>query len=231
MAAERTPTSTPSIPITTHLLAIYNELRRPIFSGSTIYSVRAAFDRAIGDPTFHQPHAHLSDNNNTTTTTRDNITGKSSPLLWKLYILYELSQYQTQRAKQVFYRAIQACPWSKGLVMLAFTHFNADENRLSHPSTIKTTHQNQKDKQGKERKALLEGITNGNSDNGKNKGMMSFDELRRVYEDSLIDKELRIHVEIGEEVLDHASIAVENERVAGLGQESSSSSEDDYDVQ
>ncbi|PYI11643.1 DUF1740-domain-containing protein, partial [Aspergillus sclerotiicarbonarius CBS 121057] len=104
-------TSTPTqIPITTHLFSIYTELNRPIYAGSTLHSVRAAFEKAIGD----------------TTTSTSTSTAHSSITLWKLYILFELSRNEIQRAKNVFYRGMRACPWSKELIMLAFTHLRAD---------------------------------------------------------------------------------------------------------
>ncbi|OOG00523.1 hypothetical protein ASPCADRAFT_125547, partial [Aspergillus carbonarius ITEM 5010] len=106
-------TTTPTqIPITTHLFSIYTELNRPIYAGSTLHSVRAAFEKAIGE----QP----------TTSTSTSTTAHSSITLWKLYILFELSRNEIQRAKKVFYRGMRACPWSKELIMLAFTHLRAD---------------------------------------------------------------------------------------------------------
>ncbi|RAL03855.1 uncharacterized protein BO80DRAFT_272916 [Aspergillus ibericus CBS 121593] len=107
-------TSTPTqIPITTHLFSIYTELNRPIYAGSTLHSVRAAFEKAIGDTT--------SPSTSTSTS-----TAHSSITLWKLYILFELSRNEIKRAKDVFYRGMRACPWSKELIMLAFTHLRAD---------------------------------------------------------------------------------------------------------
>ncbi|OJJ73338.1 hypothetical protein ASPBRDRAFT_173939 [Aspergillus brasiliensis CBS 101740] len=106
------------VPITTHLFSIYTELNRPTYSGSTMHSVRAAFEKAIGD-TIHQ-------GSNTS-------TGHSSITIWKLYILFELSRNDIQRAKQVFYRGMRACPWSKELIMLAFTHLRADIIREQYP--------------------------------------------------------------------------------------------------
>ncbi|PWY94507.1 DUF1740-domain-containing protein [Aspergillus sclerotioniger CBS 115572] len=102
-------TATPTqIPITTHLFSIYTELNRPIYAGSTLHSVRAAFEKAIGDQSTSISTAH------------------SSITLWKLYILFELSRNEIQRAKKVYYRGMRACPWSKELIMLAFTHLRAD---------------------------------------------------------------------------------------------------------
>ncbi|EHA18387.1 hypothetical protein ASPNIDRAFT_177749 [Aspergillus niger ATCC 1015] len=124
------------VPITTHLFSIYTELNRPTYAGSTMHSVRAAFEKAIGD-TVHQ-------GSNTS-------TGHSSITIWKLYILFELSRNDIQRAKNVFYRGMRACPWSKELIMLAFTHLRADVIREQYPQ-----------------------------DSRKGDGM-GFDELRHVY--------------------------------------------------
>ncbi|PWY64798.1 DUF1740-domain-containing protein [Aspergillus eucalypticola CBS 122712] len=106
------------VPITTHLFSIYTEVNRPTYAGSTMHSVRAAFEKAIGD-TIHQ-------GSNTS-------TGHSSITIWKLYILFELSRNDIQRAKSVFYRGMRACPWSKELIMLAFTHLRADVIRGQYP--------------------------------------------------------------------------------------------------
>lgn len=199
-----------SIPITTHLLAISYEINRPIISGSTIHSVRAAFERAISDPLFQQDHhrTHKSDLFNTTPNVGHN-TGKNSPILWKLYILNELSQSQTQRAKEIYYRAIQACPWSKELIILAFTHFNAESKRLLPDSSNSIPSNDKNGKQGtkKKGKGLLEGLMTNNYKDDRDKGLMSFDELRTVYEDALIDRGLRVLVEIGEDALDQEAEA------------------------
>ena len=46
--------------------------------------------------------------------------GKSSAWLWKQYFLWEQGQGEGGRAKGVFGRAVRACPWVKGIYMLAF---------------------------------------------------------------------------------------------------------------
>ena len=47
--------------------------------------------------------------------------------LWQFYVRYCHSQKQLRsRAKEVFYRAIAACPWSKSLYMEAFTTLLGD---------------------------------------------------------------------------------------------------------
>ncbi|PYH89673.1 DUF1740-domain-containing protein [Aspergillus ellipticus CBS 707.79] len=101
--------STTQVPVTSHLFSIYTELDRPVYAGSTLHSVRAGFERAIGD---QDPSSRSA--------------ARSSITLWKLYILFELSRTEIQRAKDVFYRGMRACPWSKELLMLAFSHLRAD---------------------------------------------------------------------------------------------------------
>ncbi|GFG21135.1 protein NRDE2 homolog [Aspergillus udagawae] len=157
-------TTAQQIPITSHLFSVYTELVRPVYAGSTLHSVRAAFEKAIGDPA-HLPHTGALTNGASSSTS----TARSSLTLWKLYILFELSRHEINRAKEVFYRAIRACPWSKELVMLAFTHLRADVFRDRYKDSPK-----------------------------KGEGM-GFDELRRVY-NVLVEKELRIHVDIEDEL-------------------------------
>lgn len=96
-------------PVSVHLFSIHMGLCRPVVTGGTQKSVRDAFERAIaersGDP--RKSFGHDSACSNLT--------------IWKLYILFELEHaLDLQAAKAVFYRAINACPWSKELVLLAF---------------------------------------------------------------------------------------------------------------
>ncbi|KAL5044711.1 hypothetical protein BDW71DRAFT_97374 [Aspergillus fruticulosus] len=165
-----------AIPITSHLFSIYTELSRPTYAGSTLHSVRAAFEKAIGDQnfSFSTPSSAPSSSSSTS-------TGRSSITLWKLYILFELSRSEITCAKRVFYRAMRACPWSKDILMLAFTH-------------------------------LREDIVAGKGGNGKG---MNFHELRHVY-NVLIEKELRIHIDIERE-LDEMAVKMERERGAEFG--------------
>jgi tetratricopeptide (TPR) repeat protein len=156
-----------TIPVTSSLLSIFTELARPIYSGSTVHSARAAFERALStDPS---------------NTTKENTDSPPSPSLslWKLYIYFELHRANNpDAAKRVYYRALRACPWSKDMLMLAF--------------------------------------------NGKLWSGKEFDdwwELKKVY-NVLIDKELRLHVEIDDKLFDEAeSIAIEREqrRVIEMG--------------
>ncbi|KAM3567766.1 hypothetical protein VYU27_010095, partial [Nannochloropsis oceanica] len=47
-------------------------------------------------------------------------TGRSCPLLWRLYLRFELQQEYYARAKKLFYRAVASCPSSKALWLDAF---------------------------------------------------------------------------------------------------------------
>ncbi|OGM50073.1 hypothetical protein ABOM_001375 [Aspergillus bombycis] len=164
---------TTQVPITSHLFSIFTELNRPMYAGSTPHSVRAAFEKAIGDK-----DPSTSAHHNTISTARSNLT------LWKLYILFELSQHDINRAKDVFYRGMRVCPWSKELIMLAFSHLRADIVRELHPSASR-----------------------------KGDGM-NFFELRSVY-NVLIEKELRVHVDIEDEV--DELVAEMQQKTAALG--------------
>ncbi|KAK1147568.1 hypothetical protein N8T08_000910 [Aspergillus melleus] len=171
--------TTTQIPVTSHLFSVYTELSRPVHAGSTIHSARAAFEKAItGEDrtSTHQPSTSSS-------SARSNLT------LWKLYILFELSHHDIRRAKAVFYRGMRACPWSKELMMLAFSHLRADVIRERYSDTSSSPSSRQ--------------------DEG-----MGFDELRRVY-NVLVEKELRIHVDI-EDLSDEMAAKIQD-RAAALG--------------
>ncbi len=79
--------------ITSRLFAIRYEIKH-----GTIHSAKAAFEHAVSSPAC-----------------------KSSAGLWKLYILYcaQTKKFQVQ-AKDVWYRAIRACPWAKELYVVGF---------------------------------------------------------------------------------------------------------------
>lgn len=137
------PGSSDSVPITSHLFAISHELHRPVYSGSTQHSVRAAFERALTD----------EDPKN---------ASRSSLSLWKLYIFFELfSTRNVARAKELFFRAMRSCPWSKDLLLIPFQHTWLREEGFD------------------------------------------FWELRKIY-NVFIDKELRVHVDIDDDVFDEA---------------------------
>jgi hypothetical protein len=79
--------------LTSRLFAIRYEARH-----GTIHSVRSSFENALSSP-----------------------SSKSSAGLWKLYILFCLQTPQFQsRAKEIWFRAIKACPWAKEIYLLGF---------------------------------------------------------------------------------------------------------------
>ncbi|KOS41080.1 hypothetical protein ACN38_g8050 [Penicillium nordicum] len=126
----RGPTSIYRVPVTTHLFSIYAEMGRPLMLGSTPHSIRAAFERAIGDagvvPIGRTPTRKSSFDLASSTSAQSNLT------IWRLYILYELyAEYNVGRAREIYFRALRSCPWSKELYLLAFEHLRADlTNRL-----------------------------------------------------------------------------------------------------
>ncbi|KAL8744760.1 MAG: hypothetical protein Q9190_003030 [Brigantiaea leucoxantha] len=80
-----------------YLFAVYVDLNRGIIGGSTHESVRKAFEHALQS----ESGAHWAG-------------------MWKLYFEFEHSRGETQKARNVFYRAIAACPCVKEIYMLAF---------------------------------------------------------------------------------------------------------------
>jgi tetratricopeptide (TPR) repeat protein len=92
------------------IFAIWSEMTRPSYAGSTRHSIRAAFERTVEAvaPNF---------------------------AIWKWYLQWELSmsisvsefpdkdstQQWMSRVRDIFYRGMRACPWAKKFYMLAFT--------------------------------------------------------------------------------------------------------------
>ncbi|KAH8658709.1 NRDE-2, necessary for RNA interference-domain-containing protein [Tricladium varicosporioides] len=83
--------------LTSRLFAINYEVQH-----GTIHSVRAAFEHTVSAS-----------------------PSKSAPGLWKLYILFcgETPQFQPQ-AKDIWHRALRACPWAKELYTFGFEKLN-----------------------------------------------------------------------------------------------------------
>ncbi|KAI7908306.1 NRDE-2, necessary for RNA interference-domain-containing protein [Cokeromyces recurvatus] len=81
------------------LSAIYNELHK--YKPYHVDSVRDYFERSIQD-----------------TRTR------SSIILWKCYIQFEISQNNIEKALRLFYRSVRECPWSKELYLLGLQSFS-----------------------------------------------------------------------------------------------------------
>ena len=89
--------------ITTHFFAIHTDIQRGPIQGSNLSAVRGTFERALSNPSA----AH-------------------SAGLWKWYFLYESENgdVKLKRAREVYYRAIRACPWAKTIYMLAFEYLS-----------------------------------------------------------------------------------------------------------
>ncbi|KAL8930114.1 MAG: hypothetical protein Q9172_000199 [Xanthocarpia lactea] len=91
----------PSDHITSHFFAVYTDMQRGLVQGSNQSAVRGTFERALSDA--GAPH---------------------SAGLWKWYFLYEHSNGDTKRAREVYYRAMRACPWAKEIYMLGFDYLS-----------------------------------------------------------------------------------------------------------
>ncbi|KAL8943211.1 MAG: hypothetical protein Q9216_001199 [Gyalolechia sp. 2 TL-2023] len=83
-----------------HFFAVYTDLRRDIAQGSNQNAIRGSFERAIRS----EDAAH-------------------SASLWKLYFLFEHGNGDMKRTREIFYRAVRACPWVKEIYMMAFDYF------------------------------------------------------------------------------------------------------------
>lgn len=49
-------------------------------------------------------------------------SARTSIVMWRLYMEHEIRCKEYGRAKNLFYRAVRACPWSKELCMFAIRH-------------------------------------------------------------------------------------------------------------
>lgn len=92
------------------IFAIWSEMTRPSYAGSTRHSIRTAFERAVE-------------------------AAAPNLAIWKWYLQWELSmstsvseapdkdstQQRMSRVQDIFYRGMRACPWAKKFYMLAFT--------------------------------------------------------------------------------------------------------------
>lgn len=96
---KRKPYQEPKESVIPHFFAIYTELNRSPVLGANVHSVRNSFERAISTK-----------------------AGQQSASIWKLYFVWEHSKGDMQKAKGVFWRAVQACPWVKELYLLAFRY-------------------------------------------------------------------------------------------------------------
>jgi hypothetical protein len=126
--ASASPVPSQQIPVYNHLFKIYRVLCRPYFLGGNIQAARSAFEKAIGERSDPYSPGH---GKNEAPTSVGNQNACSNITLWKIYILFELDRgYDIKAAKNIFYRAIRACPWSKELVMLAFERLAGEEDGL-----------------------------------------------------------------------------------------------------
>ncbi|KAI4248890.1 MAG: hypothetical protein L6R40_000902 [Gallowayella cf. fulva] len=87
--------------VPSHFFAVRTDMQRGLVQGSNQSAVRGTFERALAS----QGAAH-------------------SAGLWKLYFLYEHVNGGLKRTREVFYRAIGACPWAKEIYMLAFDYLS-----------------------------------------------------------------------------------------------------------
>jgi hypothetical protein len=120
----RNRTQIDRVPITTHLFNIYCEMGRPVLGNSSPHLIRAAFERAIG-------HGRVAVGQTPPRRDRFELTSSTSAqnnlTIWKLYVLWEARRENNYaRAREVLFRALRACPWSKELYMLAFEHLRDD---------------------------------------------------------------------------------------------------------
>jgi len=90
--------STVLIPENDSLVSRFFSIKYEVSHG-TIHAVRSAFEHAISSPAC-----------------------KGSISLWKFYIIFCAQHFQSQ-VKDVWYRALRACPWGKDLYILGFRSF------------------------------------------------------------------------------------------------------------
>ncbi|OQV11905.1 Protein NRDE2-like protein [Hypsibius exemplaris] len=45
------------------------------------------------------------------------------PLIWRMYLKFEMDEEDLRRAEGIYYRAMQSCPWAKGVFMDSIKHF------------------------------------------------------------------------------------------------------------
>ncbi|KAJ5087354.1 hypothetical protein N7456_010970 [Penicillium angulare] len=118
-----------TVSISTYLLPIWTEISTRGNNSGEYWIVRPLFEKALGEvlnPTDFRAGDAAVRSRFGENSARSNLS------IWKLYILYELYHVKDlAAAKSVFFRAIQACPWSKELIMFAFEHLRGDMPHLS----------------------------------------------------------------------------------------------------
>ncbi|KAL8662233.1 MAG: hypothetical protein Q9202_004915 [Teloschistes flavicans] len=90
--------------IVTQFFAVYTDMQRGLLLGTNNNAIRGTFERALSS----EGAAHGAG-------------------LWKLYFLFEHGNGNVERAKEVFWRAVGACPWAKEIYMLAFEFLGEGE--------------------------------------------------------------------------------------------------------
>ena len=80
-----------------HFYSLRTEFNRSLMAGSNGNTIRNTFEKAVND------HA------------AEHCVG-----LWRLYVLFEKSSGERRKARAVWWRGVQACPWAKALWMMGF---------------------------------------------------------------------------------------------------------------
>ncbi|KAI9789548.1 MAG: hypothetical protein M1816_005955 [Peltula sp. TS41687] len=89
-----------TITIINWIFAVWTESHGSLGAGHNVHSIKAVFERAVTSP-----------------------SGKSSPTIWALYLLFSIqARLPKPYITSVFYNGIRACPWAKGLYLLAFQY-------------------------------------------------------------------------------------------------------------
>ena len=80
-----------------HFFSLHTEFNRSLVAGSNSNTIRNAFEKSVND----HAAAHCVG-------------------LWKLYVLFEKSRGESKKARAVWWRGVQACPWAKALWIMGF---------------------------------------------------------------------------------------------------------------
>ena len=86
-----------------HFYTLHIEFNRSLMAGSNSNTIRNTFEKAVND------HA------------AEHCAG-----LWRLYVLFEKSRGESKKARAVWWRGIQACPWVKALWMMGFVELRGE---------------------------------------------------------------------------------------------------------
>ncbi|KAL8793138.1 MAG: hypothetical protein Q9195_004250 [Heterodermia aff. obscurata] len=80
-----------------HFFSLHSEFNRSLEAGSNSNTIRNTFEKAVNN----HAAAHCVG-------------------LWKLYVLFEKSRGDSKKARAVWWRGVQACPWAKALWIMGF---------------------------------------------------------------------------------------------------------------